>query len=691
MNLPQLTALIGEQIKASMNINNELAMLVKTIEVKDDDKSPHVVYLTFDLPNRQIRIDDPTPFNEDQHVYELNYFGNNSAAGSQYYVTREVSSSLHYLLTSTLSDLAMVLLRNDLDKGVLYSQLCNLEEQKLITIGAKVGQGNVSLNRIHGFEGSNAVVDKGKKKIIVDGQELSFEAFVLRTLGLDAKFPHKIVLITPRIITMDHETLIIAQHPDYIAATKREQKLEMSSSKKNKSYSICYICHEARPDASSELTTKFSRSGINKIFTTTTISASKQINANLYDDNYAICTDCFQNLLFGEQAIARNFQSRIAGERAFIIPEGLEGEFEYEHLIGLKEKVDLAFSTKVTEEWLGSLELEQGDALDGAAYLVHFLLYRTDGNSVTVIEAFEDVPVLHIRKVVETLATHSIRLQPRARGMKLDDIYRLIPVHTNKKGEQLDIHRVLTIYKSLMCKYRLDAHVLFQYATEALDKGLKQLAKEQSTQFPNMRLNRFRDKIDFYINHVIMKYICLIQTCQTLGLLEWEPIDLNKEGKPLTTEDSKRDLIADAEQFLENNGFKQEQRGLFYLGALLNKIGSAQYRKDHKHKPILNKIQYQGMSRNEIIRLYQEAREKVMQYSRGESPGWQLDCDRLAQKFHHYSDKYITDPDSEGWSSEQLNVFFVMSGYSFMVQYYSKKEIQEIQETDKGDDENDKE
>src|SRR5690606_429230 len=133
-----------------------------------------------------------------------------------------------------LSDLAMVLLRNNLDQGVLYTQLRKLEEQKLITIGAKVGQGSVSLDRIQGFEGSTATVDKGKKKIIVDGQELSFEAFVFRALGLEAKVPYKIALITPRIITTDHEVLIVAQHPDYIAATKREQKLEMSSSKKKK-------------------------------------------------------------------------------------------------------------------------------------------------------------------------------------------------------------------------------------------------------------------------------------------------------------------------------------------------------------------------------------------------------------------------------------------------------------------------
>jgi CRISPR-associated protein Csh1 len=675
LNLPQLTALIGEQVKNSLKMNNELAMLVKTIEIKEKEKESYMVYLTFDLPNRQIRIDEPVKYSE-HHAYEFNYFGNNSAAGLQYFVTRDVSGSLHYLLTSTLNDLAIALQRNGLDKGALYEQLKLLEEHGLITLGAKKGQGSVVMGRISNVGAAIADVDSVKKKIVLDGHELSFEQFVFRTLGFDGKHPYQFVLITPRIITMNRDVIIVARHPDYIAVTKKEQKLETSVSEKNSVDTYCYICHQTRPDASSSLTTKFSRSGINKIFTTTTISSSKQINASQYDDNYAICTDCFQNLLFGEQAIARSFQGRIAGERAFIIPEGLEGRFEYNHLHRLKENVDFAFSTRASENWLSELDSEQDEALDGAEYLVHFVLYRTYGNSVTILEAFEDVPVLHIRKVIRTMASHAFRLRPHLRGMKLDDIYRLVPVRTNKKGEQLDVHRVLAVYKALLCKYRMESHVLFQYAAEALDSGLKQLAKEQSDQFPNMRLNWFREKADFYISHITMKYICLIHTFQTLRLLEREPFDSFKEVAHLTTEGDKRDLISDAEQFLESNGFKPEQRSLFYLGALVNKIGLAQYHKKHRTKPILNKIQYQGMSRNEVLRLYHDVWEKVTQYARGENPVWMLDCERLAERFHFYAGMVVP----KEWASEQQNVFFIMSGYAFMVRYYTNQELQESHE-----------
>jgi len=680
LNLPQLTALIGEQVKKSMKMKNELAMLVKEIEINEKDKEPYMVFLTFDLPNRQIRIDEPFKCSE-THTYEFNYFGNNSAAGLQYYVTRDVPGSLHYLLTSTLSDLVIALLRNGLGNGELYRQLKALEEQGLATMGTSKGNGSLVLERFSNIGGNNTKVDDGKKKIIVDGNELSYEQFVFRALGFDGKLPYRFVLITPRIITMEQAVIVIAQHPDYIAVTKKEQKLEFATVEKNTKSNYCYVCHKSRPDASSQLTAKFSRSGINKIFTTTTINASKQINANQYDDNYAICTDCFQNLLFGEQTISRAFQGRIAGERAFILPEGLEGQFDYNHLHRLKEKMDFAFSSRVTENWLNELDSEQEEALDGTNYLVHFVLYRTDGNSVTILEAFEDVPVLHIRKVVEKLAENAFRLQ--LRGMKLDDIYRLIPVHTNKQGEQLDIHRVLSVYKSLLCRYRIDSHVLFQYATEALEKGLNQLAKEQSVQFPNMRLNWFKEKTDFFISHVTMKYICLIQTFQTLDLLDREPFDLNKEGTLLMTETTKRDLIADTEHFLENNGFTPEQRSLFYLGALINKIGLAQYHKGHKAKPILNKIQYQGMSRDEVQQLYLEACEKVTQYARSEQPGWMMDCERLSERFNFYAGN------AEKWSSEQQNVFFIMSGYSFMVRYYSKKEIEETEANEREEEAND--
>lgn len=692
MNLPQLTALIGEQAKSSLNMNNELAMLVKTIEVrekddnseKDKEKEPYMVYLTFDLPNRQIRIDEPVKFSS-QHVYEFNYFGNNSAAGLQYYVTRDVAGSLHYLLTSTWNDLAIALQRNGLVNGELYEHIKVLEEHELITTGTQKGHGSVALEKFHNTGAAKAEVNTGKKKIVLDGNELSFEQFVFRALGFEGKLPYQFVMITPRIIALNHDVITVAQHPDYITVTKKEQKLETGISSKESDDNYCYICHEMRPDASSDLTAKFSRSGINKIFTTTTINSSKQISKKHYDDNYAVCTDCFQNLLFGEQAIARSFQGRIAGERTFIIPEGLEGQFDYNYLKRLKDQVDLAFSTWAAEDWLGELESEQEEALDGAAYLVHFVLYRTDGNSVTILEDFEDVPVLHIRKVIETMASHASRMYPHLKSLKLDDIYRLVPVHTNKKGEQLDVHRVLTVYKSLLCKYRIDSQVLIQYASEALDKGLKQLAKEQSSQYPNMRLNGFRDKTDFYITHIAMKYIGLIHTFQTLGLLERELFDPIKEVVHLTVERDKRDLIADAEQFLESNGFRPEHRSLFYLGALINRIGLAQYHKNHRTKPILNKIQYQGMNSAEILRLYHEVWEKVMQYARGENPGWMLSCERLAERFHYYAGGEVL----HAWSSEQQNVFFIMSGYAFMVRYYSEKELQDVENADKEGIEND--
>jgi CRISPR-associated protein Csh1 len=685
LNLPQLTALIGEQIKNSMGTKNELAMLVKTIEVKEKDKEAYMVFLTFDLANRQIRIEEPIPFNEENHVYEFNYFGNNSAAGLQYYVTRDVAGSLHYLLTSTLNDLAIALQRNGLHQGDLYAHLRSLEENGLVILGTNKGQGSVDLKRFANIGASIVEVDGGKKKMILDGNALSFEQFVFRALGFDGKLPYQFVLITPRIITMNQETVVIAQHPDFIAVTKLEQKLETGSSPNQTDAKYCYVCHEIRPDASSSLTTKFSRSGINKIFTTTTINASKQINPVHYDDNYAICTNCFQKLLFGEQAINRLFQGRIAGERTFIIPEGLEGQFEYHHLHQLKEKLDLAFSTRASENWLNELESEQEEALDGSEYLVHFIIYRTDGNSVSILEAFEDVPILHIRKVIDTMADHAHRLQSHLRGLKLDDIYRLITVHTNKNGDQLDVHRVLSVYKSLLCKYRMDSQVLIQYALEALDKGLKQLAKEQSNQFPNMRLNWFKEKTDFYIRHIVMKYIALIHTFQTLGLLEQEAFDAFKEVAKLEAAEEKRDLIAETEQFLDDNGFTREQRGLFYLGALINKIGLAQYHKEHKHKPILNKIQYQGMNRNEVLRLHLEVCEKVTQYARGENSGWRLDCERLMERFCFYTG----NPDSQKWLSEQHNVFFIMSGYSYMVRYYSNQELQDAEANEENEEEED--
>ena len=48
-------------------------------------------------------------------------------------------------------------------------------------------------------------------------------------------------------------------------------------------------------------------------------------------------------------------------------------------------------------------------------------------------------------------------------------------------------------------------------------------------------------------------------------------------------------------QFFKEMEYSPQQESMYWLGRMVNKVGTAQYNKEHKHKPVLNKINYNGM------------------------------------------------------------------------------------------------
>lgn len=349
----------------------------------------------------------------------------------------------------------------------------------MIELKSARGEGKVNLRKIKGVNNENFSIQKDNQrvKIVVGDKTYTSETFARYLLQIETSADNELTIVIPRIKTNENQShIIISQHPDYISVTKKEQKLELTSKKKQKR--ICFICQKEKEGTSSSVTAKFNRSGINKLFTTTTINTARNLNKNNYDDNYAICGDCFQNLLFGERVISSKFQGRIAGERAIILPEALIGDFTYEYLYGIKRSVDLAFNPIDFEEWKNQLDVEKDEILHNPGYIVHFVIYRTDGNSISILDVFGDVQLSRIGEVFNILGNNAAQI-PGLRWFSLGSIYRIIPVRTNKKGDQLDIQRVLSVYKALLANHLLETELLYQYAMEALEKGLFQIRKKK--------------------------------------------------------------------------------------------------------------------------------------------------------------------------------------------------------------------
>ena len=120
------------------------------------------------------------------------------------------------------------------------------------------------------------------------------------------------------------------------------------------------------------------------------------------------------------------------------------------------------------------------------------------------------------------------------------------------------------------------------------------------------------------------------------------------------------DSIARSEAYLEAHGLSSQARGLFYLGRMIHHVGTVQLKQKHEKKPILDKISYGGMSRQDVLTLYLEVQEKIRQYSNHVNLVY---CERLQKQLH----TYIADMEELHGLSEQEMVFFILAGYAFSV------------------------
>jgi CRISPR-associated protein Csh1 len=676
VNLPQITALAGFQVKGQ---GNSLLSLVKEKlspqpKLKDDDKA-FFVFLIFDLTKGEILFRDPRPFRPDTPK-DYYYFGNNKAAESQYYLVREVGS-LGYLLTTVWNDLALILDKYDMGNSDLLSKLQQMEAAGLVTFTKRKGEGTVNLQKLS-LPGLNDTLShiEEKKKAVVGKDKLSFEELVRRTLGVTSK-KTRFVLVIPALLCPGEPLSVLSCHPDYLKLIEKVNHMENIDIKQecNKGF-VCSICRSRGPDVKSGYSVSFSRTGVNKIFTTTTINYASKIEKSGFDRTYAVCNGCYQKLRAGEAVIEKKFRTRIAGENAFILPEGILKPLSYNYIKRLKDVTDLAFNIRDAVQWIDFVEAEAIE-VDGL-YALNIIVYRTDGNSVAVLQIIEDIPLLRFQLVMRLFAEGVAALYPHAHPMSLGSVYHLIPVRKTDKG-QVNVQRVLSFYRSLLSGEMVYSKTLIGYAVEALDKGLRQLSKQKADNYENLNLSYYREgKEDFFIKHLIMSYLVLFRVLGQLELLE-RPIFISKRRVTMADDQKKQSSVETMEDFIEQQGFSKEARALFYLGALVNRVAWKQSGKGHKTKPVLNKVNYQGMGRRDILRLYEDVLDLLRHYFEGIP----LYIGQYIERFHNYFGSL-----EKAWSlNEQENVFYIMSGYAYLIKTATDSGHDEVND-DKQDSEN---
>ena len=303
---------------------------------EEKDKDQFVVFLTFNLKEQQIYFSRPEPFSN-QSLYEYNYLGNNPGASMQYYLSRELNS-LGYLLGTVFSDLYLMLKKYNLENNELGKIIQQIESANFIRTKDKKGQGTVNLEKLRVSLINNYTKIKHEKKALFfsknnnEPQRYNYEQLLRQDMDDDNK-RNQYTLIIPAVQTEDNQFIILSNHPDYVELVKKEKLGGAPRKAKKNPRKVCHLCGQAGKMLHMTSINLINPESIRYLQPRPSIL--HRVYKQNYDLVYALCNSCYQRLLAGK-VMRERFHGQIAKENAYIIPESLLADFDYNNLTRIK-------------------------------------------------------------------------------------------------------------------------------------------------------------------------------------------------------------------------------------------------------------------------------------------------------------------------------------------------------------------
>ena len=333
-------------------------------------------------------------------------------------------------------------------------------------------------------------------------------------------------------------------------------------------------------------------------------------------------------------------QTRIAGITHIVIPNFLHKDLEDFDI----EKTELFLDR--SDELLfkyNNLDADiQRELPDVDLFWVNYMAFESDGNSFKVMNHIKDVNSKYLSKLSETFASAEGQFRDYIGGkypFNFQTVYYMIPIRDGNKSKN---NPALHLFKDILEQRKVEPDFLFKHFIELILCHWH----ERYAAFPNIRKN---SSFDFAVKDAVFKYSALLYTLKKLNLINME----SEENEALANQDGKSDFQQRIDNFFAKMEYGTDQKTIFYLGRVLSSIAYAQYKKGHESKPVLNKINFNGMDAQSIVRLSLDLAEKARQYNlHRETDG---NFARFREAFNE-----------KKWDlSNEQNVFYLMAGYSF--------------------------
>jgi len=425
------------------------------------------------------------------------------------------------------------------------------------------------------------------------------------------------------LFTLSFNGKIVSDYPEY------KKMLEDSFFNKTKfNKGVCYLCGK-RTDVTAD-TTKIET----KIYITDKYGFAPNMNKRHFGKNFSICLNCYKDFLKGETFIKNYLHTRFLGFDTYIIPtfvftsKNLNTDW-FEHMQLMVSSIK---SLNDYSKFVNNLTIRNRYANESNTFMINLMMFKKDQSAIKVIKIIKDIPpgrlweITEMRKKISDRMIKPLGLEPNKYDPFLNNIFGILPIKQKKNSEHIiSLKKILNLLSDI-----LEGNII---NTDAVISDFVEF--DRAVRFKSTVYDGTKAKLE----NVVYKQVIFYELFKELNRknLERRGISMSEENK------------------------EKQKQALRYLGALIAQIGSKQFSERHRKKPILDKINFQGMPFEIIMQLVNEVIEKLKQYDLLSGYGT---IDDMAEMF-----KIFENTDVDKWKLSPLeNVFWILAGYSIKTQ-----------------------
>ena len=626
-----------------------LAILAQTVrQPQDKDKAVYLIQLDLrDEPTGPLLAPLPPIKIDDDVCIRYRWIGNVVGRSPQTYLT---TNRLDYLVGDSVLNLIVQLEKADLKANSLYRDLfwilgtfyrCLPNNKPILDLE--------KLNIVEeGFIDSAWDKNKGKAKTVLNDAAAALQKKLLADLGL--KTPQAALWtlsFNGRPLTADpiyDQYVLYSKEPAYSGENSKKEKTDTAK--------VCSICGTTgRPVTDSFTTLDFLKYYIND---------KLGFASGLHDfsRNFTACSECYRGLLLAEKFLPQRMSFRVGPLQFMVLPsfatavdlESSELRFWSKHF---RSRISGLVNTTA---WIKNIGGTEGLETDIADYLeelpeentalLHFLFCQKSQSELRIQALVRDVAPSWISRLIKEahkLSNRANKLLGKDRWqLDLTALYQLIPL---RKGQSEEYKKLLHVYQALLSRRPLPYNTLIRefntlvkiYLTGDFDStNVRQPSRGYEELELARRLMQANLFLTFLRNEKLLKGGSFVNNA-----------DENKRGLEYLREGM--------QLYLQEMGYREPHTALFLLGYLLNQIGGSQRRSGYEHKPVLDKVNYNGMSWPKVVRLSnllvdQLRQHRIFIYNEG----------------IYAAMKEMLDAHASTWPlSSEENVFFILSGYAW--------------------------